>query len=267
MVNIYFRTRPPILISCQNSTALLPLDLKKHSTVTMTSNQPTGSDLATRHASAIKGKVVLTTGVTLGTLGSGFVLAIARAQPSLLILAGRSRTKNQETAQAVADQFPGVKVRTLELDLVSLAAVHAAADTVNAWADVPRIDVLVNNAGVMATDWALSPDGFESQLAINHLGHFLFTNLIIGKILKSPAPRIIIVSSNGHRLGPFRFDDYNFRVRRDYWPLLYSLPPFHPLYYILPLSIPGIGSSTNTSNATERRMLQQVVELRPIKNG
>lgn len=178
----------------------------------MTSQRQTGSGLANRHASAIKGKVILITGVTLKTIGSGFALAVARAQPSLLILAGRSSTKNQETAKAVTDEFPDVKVRTLELDLISLAAVRTAANEVNGWADVPQIDVLVNNAGVMASDWALSPDGFETQLAINHLGHFLFTNLIMGKILKSSAPRIVIVSSNGHRFSPFRFDDYNFRV-------------------------------------------------------
>ncbi|KAI1085013.1 NAD(P)-binding protein [Whalleya microplaca] len=175
------------------------------------SSIPTGSDLAVTHASAIKDKVVLTTGVTLGSLGSGFVLAIARAHPALLILAGRSAAKNQQTAEAVTAQFPDVKVRTLELDLISLAAVRKAGETVNAWADVPRIDVLVNNAGVMAVDFKLSPDGYESQLAINHLGNFLFTNLIMGKILKSAAPRVVNVSSNGHRLSPFRFDDWNFR--------------------------------------------------------
>lgn len=105
----------------------------------MSSTQKTGSELAVEHAAAIQGKVVLTTGVTLGTLGAGFVLAIARAQPALLILAGRSRSKNEETARAVAEQFPGVQVRTLtlELDLVSQAAVRAAAAIVNGWADVP----------------------------------------------------------------------------------------------------------------------------------
>lgn len=177
------------------------------------SAQKTGSELALAHTAAIKGKIVLTTGVTLNTLGGDFILAIARAHPALLILAGRSAAENQQTVQAINDQFPDIKVRTLELDLISLSAVRKAAATVNEWADAPQIYVLVNNAGIMATDWQLSPDGYESQLAVNHLGHFLFTNLLIPKIVKSPAPRIVIVSSNGHRLRPFRFDDYNFRVQ------------------------------------------------------
>ena len=74
------------------------------------------------------------------------------------------------------------------------------------------IDILVNNAGLMATAWETSPDGYEIDLATNHLGPFLFTNLIMNKIIASPAPRVITVSSSLHRLGPFRFDDYNFHV-------------------------------------------------------
>ncbi|XXH00677.1 hypothetical protein Hte_007027 [Hypoxylon texense] len=175
-----------------------------------------GNALADEHASVIKGKVILVTGVTLGGLGGGFVLAVARAQPSLLILAGRSTAKLEQTAKAVTEQFPDVKTRVLELDLISLAAVRKAAETVNGWKDVPQIDVLVNNAGVMAIPWAVSPEGYESQLAINHLGHFLFTNLIMDKLLKSPAPRIVIVSSNGHRLSPIRFDDPNFKDGKIY---------------------------------------------------
>jgi NAD(P)-dependent dehydrogenase (short-subunit alcohol dehydrogenase family) len=170
------------------------------------------NDLSVKYASQIKGKVILTTGVSPSTLGAGFVLGIARSQPALLILAGRSASKNQQTAEDIAAKFPDVKTRTLELDLISLAAVRTAAKTVNEWADVPQIDVLVNNAGIMATDWAPSPDGYDNQLASNHLGHFLFTNLIIGKLLKSPAPRIVVISSAGHRLSPFRFHDYNFHV-------------------------------------------------------
>ncbi|KAI0157180.1 NAD(P)-binding protein [Hypoxylon sp. FL1284] len=175
-----------------------------------------GNALALTHASAIKGKTIVVTGVTLGGLGGGFVRAVAQAQPSMLILAGRSTAKLEQTAKAVSEKFPDVKVRPLELDLISLAASRKAAETVNAWDDVPQIDVLVNNAGVMATEWAASPEGHESQMAINHLGHFLFTNLIMGKLLKSPAPRIVIVSSNGHRLSPVRFDDPNFKDGKIY---------------------------------------------------
>ena len=173
----------------------------------------TASSLARFYASQIKGKVVLTTGVSQPGLGSVFVKAIASSQPSLLILAGRNAAK-QETTQALIAENPGspMKVRALELDLSSLAAVRAAADTVNGWTDVPHIDLLVNNAGIMAVDYALSPDGYESQFATNHLGPFLFTNLIIDKILASATPRIVMVSSDGHRLCPIRFYDYNFRV-------------------------------------------------------
>jgi NAD(P)-dependent dehydrogenase (short-subunit alcohol dehydrogenase family) len=68
----------------------------------------------------------------------------------------------------------------LHLDLGSLQAVRDAAATVHAWDDVPVIDVLVNNAGIMAVEYGLSPDGVELQFATNHLGHYLLTNLLMG---------------------------------------------------------------------------------------
>ena len=177
------------------------------------------SSLADFYAPQIKGKVVLTTGVSRSGLGAVFVKVVAKSQPSVLILAGRNATKVQETAQDLVAENPGlsVKVRALELDLSSFATVRAAAEKVNEWTDVPHIDLLVNNAGIMAVDYALSPDGYESQFATNHLSPFLFTNLIMDKILASAAPRVVMVSSDGHMLCPIRFHDYNFRVS-----LLYS---------------------------------------------
>ncbi|RDW57276.1 hypothetical protein BP5796_12726 [Coleophoma crateriformis] len=154
------------------------------------------NDLAVTYESHIQGKVVLVTGVSPGGIGAAFAIGIASSKPSLLILAGRNLTKVQQTALAITSKHSDVKVRKLELELASLAAVRAAAETLNHWADVSHIDVVVNNAAVMATDWALSPDGFESQLTTNHLGHFLFTNLIMGKILKAAAPRVINISSD-----------------------------------------------------------------------
>lgn len=164
----------------------------------------------------IKGKVVLTTGVSPSTLGAIFVETIAQAKPELLILAGRNPNKLRETAETLSTAHPGLQTRLLRLDLGSLAAVREAAAEVNGWSDVPLIDVLVNNAGIMATEFALSADGFESQFATNHLGHFLFTNLIMAKILAASArgpPRVVAVSSDGHRLSPIRWADYNFTVR------------------------------------------------------
>ena len=158
----------------------------------------------------IKGKIILTTGASPASIGATFLKAIASAQPALLILAGRDITKLHQTAQSIYATQAQVPIRFLELVLGSLAAVRKSAAQLNSWHDVPHIDVLVNSAGIMATDYKLSPDGFENQFATYHLGHFLFTNLIMGRILASASPRVVNISSDGHRLNAIRWVDYNF---------------------------------------------------------
>jgi NAD(P)-dependent dehydrogenase (short-subunit alcohol dehydrogenase family) len=177
---------------------------------------PSGTDLVKKYGADIAGKVILTTGVSPGGLGGRFVEAIAGAGPALLILAGRNPAKTQATADRLRDLYPSVPTRTVQLDLESLAAVRAAAATVNGWDDVERIDVVVNNAAIMAVPYAVTADGFERQFATNHLGPFLFTNLIMGKVLASKTPRIVMVTSYGHTLHPIRWGDVNFNVSLSY---------------------------------------------------
>ncbi|KAM0554027.1 hypothetical protein ACHAPJ_007102 [Fusarium lateritium] len=167
-------------------------------------------DLVGEYDHIIKGKTILTTGVSPGSLGAVFVQAIAAATPQLLILAGRDTTKLQQTAETVTSKYPNIKLRILTIDLESLRSVRSAAHQVNSWDDVPKIDVLVNNAGVMATDFRHTEEGFESQFVVNHLGHFLFTNLIMDKLLAAEAPRVVTVASGGHRLGGIRWGDPHF---------------------------------------------------------
>ncbi|KAL6856694.1 NAD(P)-binding protein [Trichoderma novae-zelandiae] len=169
-------------------------------------------------AGEIAGRVILVTGVSQGTLGGIFLEYIAKANPAGLILAGRTLSRTRQTAEALQAAHPAVDIRTLQVDLSSLAAVREAAATVNSWKDVPHIDVLVNNAGIMAVPHQVTVDGFEMQFGSNHLGPFLFTNLIIDKILASKTRRIVNVSSSGHRLNPIRFFDYNFRDGETYNP-------------------------------------------------
>ncbi|KAF2726641.1 NAD(P)-binding protein [Polyplosphaeria fusca] len=176
----------------------------------------TAEELTTDYAGEIKGKTVLITGVSPGGLGAVFATSIVAAEPAMLILAGRNTAKTKQTADAITEAHKSVPVRVLELDLGSLAKVRAAAKVVMGWSDIPTIDVLVNNAGIMAVEFGVSPEGFESQLATNHLGPFLFTNLIMGKILASSSPRVVVVSSDGHRLNPIRFDDYGFSKGETY---------------------------------------------------
>jgi NAD(P)-dependent dehydrogenase (short-subunit alcohol dehydrogenase family) len=172
----------------------------------------TGTSLVHELSSHIQNKVILTTGVSPGSLGAFFVSTIAAASPSLLILAGRDPAKLQQTASDLAKSHPGVKTRILRLDLGSLQAVREAAVEVNSWGDVPAIDVVVNNAGIMGVEYGLTVDGFERHFGTNHLGHWLFTNLIMGKVLKAREPRVVSVSSSGHRVSPVRWDDLDFHV-------------------------------------------------------
>ena len=129
----------------------------------------------------------------------------------MLILAARSPSKLAEADTTIKAAAPGVKTRLLQLDLSSFRTVRAAAEEVNSW--IEPIDVLINNAGVMMCPFALSEDGIETQFATNHVGTFLFTNLVMGKILAAGnGARIVNVSSRGHRYGPVRFEDWNFGV-------------------------------------------------------
>ena len=176
--------------------------------------QSTADELVKDYASEIKDKVILVTGASPNGLGAFFVKHIAVANPRLVILAGRNPTKMQATSDAVTKINPNVQTRTLQLDLESIRQIKEAGATVNGWADVPHIDVLVNNAGVMACEYAKTEDGLERQFAAGHVGPFLFTNLIMSKILASSAPRIVNVSSEGHRLSAMRWGDIGFAVSR-----------------------------------------------------
>lgn len=171
------------------------------------------TELVSDYATLINGKVILITGVSPGSLGDAFVQGILKAEPNRLILAGRNISKlDQYAIDLETDKSNSTTIGTLQIDLGSLGSVRHAAEYINNDEGIPTIDVLVNNAGIMAVDYALSEDGVESHFATNHLGPFLFTNLIMNKILNSKSPRIVMVSSDGHRMSPIRFDDYNFDV-------------------------------------------------------
>lgn len=97
----------------------------------------------------------------------------------------------------------GVDLRTL--DLSDLASVRSFAESVRG--DYPQIDVLINNAGVMAVPRSLTADGFERQLGVNHLGHFALTGELLDPLLSAPEARVVTVSSTAHRMGTINFDD------------------------------------------------------------
>ncbi len=143
-------------------------------------------------------------------------MQLSRHQPGLLILAGRNLSKLQVTDGALKAVSPGVRTRLLELDLSSQRQVRKAAEEVNNY--VEPIDRLINNAAIMAVPHSVTEDGLEAQFGTNHVGHFLFTNLILKKLLAAEdGARIVNVSSSGHKRGPVRYDDYNFKVCEYFW--------------------------------------------------
>ncbi|KAG7151005.1 Short-chain dehydrogenase TIC 32 like protein [Verticillium longisporum] len=172
------------------------------------------SDLVRHYAANIVNKTILVTGVSPSGLGDSFIRQIAPSKPAKLILACRIPAKFQKLVDEIASTHPEIKIKTLELDLASFSNVRKAAEMVITSPEISHIDVLVNNAGIMAVPFSLTEDGFETQFQTCHLGHFLFTNLIMNRILASKEPRIepriVNISSNGHRLGTMRWTDYNF---------------------------------------------------------
>ena len=178
--------------------------------------ETTSEEVGKLFSSEIQGKVVLITGCTYGGIGAEAARIMAQNGAKLVIVAGRVQEKLDVTIAKIKSDAPEANLRSLMLDLSSLDAVRKAAAEVNKYSE--NIDVLINNAAVIANPFSKTVDGIESQFATNHLGHFLFTNLILDKILASPHPRVVVVSSSAMWCAPVIFDDYNFSDGAKYDP-------------------------------------------------
>ncbi|AXO17496.1 TPA: SDR family NAD(P)-dependent oxidoreductase [Providencia stuartii] len=158
-------------------------------------------------------KRILVTGTS-----SGLGVEIARAltaRGAHVIGTVRHTAKSEKQAHAIRGANPQGSFELVELDLSSLASVRTCSDKLLA-AGKP-IDIIINNAGVMATPFGHTADGFETQFGINHLGHFVLVNRLIP--LLNSGSRVISVSSAGHRLFDFDINDLNFSYT-DYQPQL-----------------------------------------------
>ncbi|WP_306591149.1 oxidoreductase [Geothrix sp. 21YS21S-4] len=152
------------------------------------------------------GRVAVVTGATSGT---GFQAALALAgRGARVILACRNASKAEEAIGRIRAVHPRAQVEVQALDLGSLASVRAAAAVIRARTE--RLDLLLNNAGVMIPPHGRTEDGFETQIGTNHFGHFALTGLLLEHLLATPGSRIVTMSSLAHRNGRIQADDLNF---------------------------------------------------------
>jgi len=153
--------------------------------------------------------------VTGANTGIGFETVRVLARKGARVLMGcRSRSKAEAARDQVLAETPGADLALVDLDLADLSSVRSAAEAVLA---EPRLDVLVNNAGVMIPPRTLTADGFELQIGVNHLGPFALTGLLWPKLDEQAGARIVNTSSNGHRMGMVDFDDV--AAEQSYRPL------------------------------------------------
>ncbi|WP_327182945.1 oxidoreductase [Streptomyces sp. NBC_01334] len=162
------------------------------------------------------GRTAVVTGANSG-LGYVTVRELAR-KGARVLLACRSETRGREAVRRLREEVPGAEAELRRLDLGDLASVREFADVL----PCDRLDLLVNNAGVMAMPYGTTADGFETQFGVNHLGHFALTGLLLPALLAAQdrpagATRIVTVSSMGHLLGNIDPDDLNSERKYRRW--------------------------------------------------
>jgi len=159
------------------------------------------------------GKVAIVTGANSGI---GFETALELAQKgATVVMACRSLPKAETATQQIRQTNPPGTVEVMELDLGDLDSVRRFAAAFQEKYD--RLDLLINNAGIMMPPYGKTAQGFETQIGVNHLGHFALTGLLLDLLLQTPQSRVVTVSSGAHRFGRIDFDDLHWE-RKAYKP-------------------------------------------------
>ena len=189
------------------------------------------------------GRTAVVTGAS-GGLGPETAEVLAR-HGAAVVLAGRDLRKTERAAERIRSAAAGASVLVGHLDLASLASVRKGAEQIDA--ACTSLDLLINNAGVMAIPREATEDGFERTLATNHLGHFALTGLLLGRLLGTPGSRVVTVSSNGHRMGDgiMHFEDLQLTRCYKPWPAYYRSKLANLLFtYELQRRLTGAGADT-----------------------
>jgi len=219
----------------------------------------------------LSGKVIIVTG---GNSGLGFESVKAFAEKGAqVILACRSLAKGEKAKASIGEVRGDIVL--MPLDLASETSIYAFSKSFKE--QFSRLDILLNNAGVMMRPFELSLLGVESQLATNYIGHFMLNSLLLDVIVKTPQARVVSVSSLAHRKGDLRLDDINYNDGRDYEPMLayrrsklanlyfaYELQRFFERHNVDAISVvahPGV-SPTNIMNHRFPKVLQWFI--RPL---
>ncbi|CEL03627.1 hypothetical protein ASPCAL04779 [Aspergillus calidoustus] len=168
----------------------------------------TANDVAAALSEHIKGKNVVITGASPGSLAFEAAKSIAGRKPGLLVLTARSEALLQQTRDAILTETADINIKLVAYDLSKQETIRKAVSQVKALN--VKFDVLINSAGVMAPPYALTEEGIESQFGINHIGPFFFTNLLIPQLNESAT--IVNVTSRGYQLGNIQWDDLSFKA-------------------------------------------------------
>lgn len=172
-----------------------------------------GATWSTRDIGDLTGRVALVTGANSGI---GYETARELADHGAhVLMACRDEERARRARDKLESELQRSSLELLPLDLADLVSVHRAASHV--LATHARLDLLINNAGVMGTPYRQSPDGFELQMATNHLGHFALTGLLLDRIVTTERARIVTVSSHMHRIGQLQPDDVAGLTPRNTW--------------------------------------------------
>lgn len=174
------------------------------------------------------GKVVLVTGGNAG-VGKETVVGLAR-EGAQVVFTARDAARGAAALTEVRERSGNASVELMSLDLASFASIHRFAEEFLSTHD--RLDVLVNNAGLVQGTRTLTEDGFETTFGVNHLGHFLLTSLLLDRLRASAPSRVVVVSSHAHKQARSGLDFDDLQSERRYTPFgVYSKSKLANIYF------------------------------------